>query len=399
MEARRRASPKEGSPATSATPPSASGGTLVKKNPMTVQAPTAADQRASAYGADAEYPAGLDQALRRALRRGLQRVVAPITGVRVRTEPGPRDVAGPCFARSRRHAVCARGGDPSRAWGLRRAGSSCSVLFSSPATSSAGILGVSSQSSRRAHRLHARLWHDVGAGHAWSSACHVRIDVLIQKLPLDARACCTLLVSALLMVFAGFFAWGAIDLVAESWLFRATDISLLRDAARHSARPVGLRARHVLPARRDDASSRACCSCWRVAARTRGTHAPRRAPTTKRRAEALAAAERPSARRRQSSTMIAIVFLWSLLRSLIGGASLFGGRAVRPPADRRAALALVGLFASLFFAGGHLRRRGARRARPAGGLRFSDRPFWNFIGETIWGPVATSSWSRCRCSC
>ena len=58
--------------------------------------------------------------------------------------------------------------------------------------------------------------------------CHVRIDIIIQRLPPNARYGLHIVSLALLVVFVGFIAKGAIDLVAESWLFQATDISLLR---------------------------------------------------------------------------------------------------------------------------------------------------------------------------
>jgi TRAP-type C4-dicarboxylate transport system permease small subunit len=67
-----------------------------------------------------------------------------------------------------------------------------------------------------------------GLAHGLSSRSHVRIDMLVNRLPQRARVPLHLLALALLGVFAGFLAKGAYDLVDESLLFNATDISLLR---------------------------------------------------------------------------------------------------------------------------------------------------------------------------
>jgi len=64
--------------------------------------------------------------------------------------------------------------------------------------------------------------------HALTTRAHIRIDVLINHLPDRLRYPMHLLSLAALAVFMGFIAKGAYDLVDESILFRATDISLLR---------------------------------------------------------------------------------------------------------------------------------------------------------------------------
>ena len=56
---------------------------------------------------------------------------------------------------------------------------------------------------------------------------HVRIDVLVQKMPLRIRAALHLLSLAVLVVVTGFFTYGAVLLVLESWDFQATDTSAL----------------------------------------------------------------------------------------------------------------------------------------------------------------------------
>jgi len=64
--------------------------------------------------------------------------------------------------------------------------------------------------------------------HALATRAHIRIDVLINHLPDRLRYPMHLLSLAALAVFIGFIAKGAYDLVDESILFRATDISVLR---------------------------------------------------------------------------------------------------------------------------------------------------------------------------
>ena len=67
-----------------------------------------------------------------------------------------------------------------------------------------------------------------GLGHALTQRSHVRIDMLVNRLPQPARIPLHLLSLAALAVFIGFVAKGAYDLVDESLLFNATDISALR---------------------------------------------------------------------------------------------------------------------------------------------------------------------------
>jgi TRAP-type C4-dicarboxylate transport system permease small subunit len=64
--------------------------------------------------------------------------------------------------------------------------------------------------------------------HTLTTRAHIRIDVLINHLPDRLRYPMHLLSLAALGVFMGFIAKGAYDLVDESVLFGATDISLLR---------------------------------------------------------------------------------------------------------------------------------------------------------------------------
>lgn len=64
--------------------------------------------------------------------------------------------------------------------------------------------------------------------HTLTTRAHIRIDVLINHLPDRLRHPMHLASLAALGVFIGFIAKGAYDLVDESILFGATDISLLR---------------------------------------------------------------------------------------------------------------------------------------------------------------------------
>ncbi len=67
-----------------------------------------------------------------------------------------------------------------------------------------------------------------GLAHALATRNHVRIDVVLNALPLRARALLHVVALVILFVFAAFVAYGAVELARESWDFGATDISLLR---------------------------------------------------------------------------------------------------------------------------------------------------------------------------
>ena len=74
----------------------------------------------------------------------------------------------------------------------------------------------------------------LGVGIAWGLAgaldarTHVRIDILIQKVPPGIRGYLHALALATLAVFAGFLLYGAWHTCMESWDFKATDNSLLK---------------------------------------------------------------------------------------------------------------------------------------------------------------------------
>jgi TRAP-type C4-dicarboxylate transport system permease small subunit len=90
------------------------------------------------------------------------------------------------------------------------------------------FLGFSSQSTTELSG------YMLGVGIAWGLAgalearTHVRIDILIQKIPPQYRGYLHWLALATLTVFAGFLVYGAWHTTLESWDFKATDNSLLK---------------------------------------------------------------------------------------------------------------------------------------------------------------------------
>lgn len=67
-----------------------------------------------------------------------------------------------------------------------------------------------------------------GLAHTLAVRAHIRVDVLVTRLPLNMRAPLHLFSLLLLGVFAAFVAWAAWELVDESALFDAHDNSALR---------------------------------------------------------------------------------------------------------------------------------------------------------------------------
>ncbi len=90
------------------------------------------------------------------------------------------------------------------------------------------FLGFSSQSTTELSG------YMLGVGIAWGLAgalearTHVRIDILIQKVPPRFRGYLHWVALATLAVFAGFLVYGAWHTTMESWDFKATDNSLLK---------------------------------------------------------------------------------------------------------------------------------------------------------------------------
>lgn len=90
------------------------------------------------------------------------------------------------------------------------------------------FLGFSSQSTTEVSG------YMLGVGIAWGLAgaldarAHVRIDVLIQRVPPRLRGWLHWLALLSLAVFVGFVVYGAWHTLSESWTFKATDNSLLK---------------------------------------------------------------------------------------------------------------------------------------------------------------------------
>ncbi|AMJ59412.1 TRAP transporter small permease subunit [Bosea sp. PAMC 26642] len=90
------------------------------------------------------------------------------------------------------------------------------------------FLGFSSQATTELTGYALAFGISWALAHTLTSRAHVRIDVLINYLPAKVRYPMHLLSLAALAVFMGFLAKGAWELVDESLLFNATDISVLR---------------------------------------------------------------------------------------------------------------------------------------------------------------------------
>ena len=90
------------------------------------------------------------------------------------------------------------------------------------------FLGFSSQSTTELTGYALAFGISWALAHTLAARAHVRIDVLINHLPPPLRYPLHLVSLGALGVFIGFVAWGAYQLVEESLLFKATDISLLR---------------------------------------------------------------------------------------------------------------------------------------------------------------------------
>lgn len=67
-----------------------------------------------------------------------------------------------------------------------------------------------------------------GLGWTLHERGHVRVDILINKIPLGVRQYLHVVALLLLAVFAGYATYGAVYLVSESIEFGATDMSALR---------------------------------------------------------------------------------------------------------------------------------------------------------------------------
>ena len=90
------------------------------------------------------------------------------------------------------------------------------------------FLGFSSQSTTELSGYMLGVCIAWGLAGALEARTHVRIDILIQKVPPRWRGYLHWLALASLVVFAGFLLYGAWHTTMESWDFKATDNSLLK---------------------------------------------------------------------------------------------------------------------------------------------------------------------------
>ena len=89
-------------------------------------------------------------------------------------------------------------------------------------------LGFSSRSTTELTGYLLAFGMSWGFAHALAERRHVRVDVLVNKLPAGLRQPLHVASLALLAVFAGYLTYGAVALVRESLDFGATDNSALR---------------------------------------------------------------------------------------------------------------------------------------------------------------------------
>ncbi|MGL5114395.1 MAG: TRAP transporter small permease subunit [Beijerinckiaceae bacterium] len=90
------------------------------------------------------------------------------------------------------------------------------------------FLGISSQATTEITAYMLAMGLTWGMAHTLSMRAHVRIDLLINRLPLGYRQWLHLTSLLALGIFVGFLTKAAYDLVDESLMFRATDTSVLR---------------------------------------------------------------------------------------------------------------------------------------------------------------------------
>lgn len=90
------------------------------------------------------------------------------------------------------------------------------------------VFGVSTQSTTELSGYLLAFGISWGLAHALATRNHVRIDVLLNRLPLRVRGLLHVVALSILGVFVAYVAYGSVQLARESYEFGATDISLLR---------------------------------------------------------------------------------------------------------------------------------------------------------------------------
>jgi TRAP-type C4-dicarboxylate transport system permease small subunit len=89
------------------------------------------------------------------------------------------------------------------------------------------LVGVSSQGTTEITGYLLAFGISWGLAHALAERAHIRVDMLLGRMPLALRAWMHGLALAFLVVLAFFFAWRGWAVVAESWEFGARDTSAL----------------------------------------------------------------------------------------------------------------------------------------------------------------------------
>jgi TRAP-type C4-dicarboxylate transport system permease small subunit len=90
------------------------------------------------------------------------------------------------------------------------------------------FLGFSSKSTNEVTGYMLAFGVSWGLAHTLHERGHVRVDILINRMPLGIRQYLHCLALLLLAVFAAYATFGAVNLVRESLDFGATDMSALR---------------------------------------------------------------------------------------------------------------------------------------------------------------------------
>jgi len=90
------------------------------------------------------------------------------------------------------------------------------------------LLGFSSESTTELSGYLMAIGMSWGLAGTLLERGHVRIDVLLQKMPLRWRVVLHLLSLLALLVSIGFFIWGSFSLALDSFTFGSTDLSTLR---------------------------------------------------------------------------------------------------------------------------------------------------------------------------
>ncbi|MDI9330265.1 MAG: TRAP transporter small permease [Alphaproteobacteria bacterium] len=90
------------------------------------------------------------------------------------------------------------------------------------------LLGFSSESTIELNGYLLAIGMSWGLAGTLFERGHVRIDVLLQRMPLKWRALLHLVSLLALAVTVGFFIWGSVSLARDSLAFGATDLSALR---------------------------------------------------------------------------------------------------------------------------------------------------------------------------